>query len=94
MRRGGTWFLVATCDLPDPQVHEPVDRVGVDRGVVNLATTSDGVNYQGRRLSRYRRRQARKRAELQARSPRSATRRLSRRAQKEKRHATQVNRHQ
>ncbi|MCX5340471.1 RNA-guided endonuclease InsQ/TnpB family protein [Streptomyces atratus] len=91
VRRGGTWFLIATCDLPDPQVHEPVDWVGVDRGVVNLATTSDGVNYQGRRLSRYRRWQARKRAELQARSTRSATRRLSRRAQKEKRHATQVN---
>ncbi|MEU9149022.1 hypothetical protein AB0D59_00355 [Streptomyces sp. NPDC048417] len=65
VRRGGMWFLIATCELPDPQVYEPVDWIGVDRGVVNLATTSDGTNYQGRRLGRYRRWQTRGRAELQ-----------------------------
>jgi IS605 OrfB family transposase len=72
-------------------VFEPADWIGVDRGIVNLATTSDGTNHQGRRLSRYRRWQARKRTELQKKRTRSATRRLTRRAQKEKRHATQVN---
>ncbi|MFC8387375.1 transposase [Streptomyces sp. CB02400] len=90
-QRGGTWFLVATCDIPEPEVYEPVDWIGVDRGIVNLATTSDGANYQGRSLSRYRHWQARKRTELQKRNTRSATRRLARRAQKEKRHATHVN---
>jgi putative transposase len=89
--KGGKWFLIATCDIPDPEVYEPVDWIGVDRGIVNLATTSDGTNHQGRSLGRYRRWQARKRAELQARQSRSATRRLARRAQKEKRHATHVN---
>jgi IS605 OrfB family transposase len=89
--RGGKWFLIATCDIPDPEVFEPADWIGVDRGIVNLATTSDGTNHQGRRLSRYRRWQARKRTELQKKRTRSATRRLTRRAQKEKRHATQVN---
>ncbi|WP_211259751.1 RNA-guided endonuclease InsQ/TnpB family protein [Streptomyces violens] len=91
IRRDGKWFLIATCELPDPPVYEPVDWIGVDRGIVNLATTSGGTNYQGRRLGRYRRWQARKRAELQAKRTRSATRRLARRACKEKRHATQVN---
>ncbi|WP_234326667.1 RNA-guided endonuclease InsQ/TnpB family protein [Streptomyces sp. NRRL S-337] len=91
VRRGGKWFLIATCDIPDPKVYEPADWIGVDRGIVNLATTSDGTNHQGRRLSRYRRWQARKRAELQARQTRSATRRLARRAQKERRHASDVN---
>jgi IS605 OrfB family transposase len=91
VQRGGKWYLVATCDLPEAELYEPVDWIGVDRGIVNLATTSDGTNYQGRSLSRYRRWQARKRAELQARQTRSATRRLARRAQKEKRHATHVN---
>ncbi|MEU6089096.1 transposase [Streptomyces sp. NPDC047085] len=89
--RSGKWFLIATCDIPDPDPYEPVDWIGVDRGIVNLATTSDSTNHQGRRLSRYRRWQARKRAELQAKQTRSATRRLARRAKKEKRHATQVN---
>lgn len=89
--RGGKWFLIATCEIPDPQVYEPADWVGVDRGIVNLATTSDGINHQGRRLSRYRRWQARKRTELQKKNTRSARRLLTRRACKEQRHATHVN---
>ncbi|MFT9478933.1 transposase [Streptomyces sp. 11-1-2] len=89
--RDGKWFLAATCEIPDPEVFEPVDWIGVDRGIVNLATTSDNTNYQGQRLSRYRRWQARKRAELQAKKTRSATRRLARRAKREHRHATHVN---
>ncbi|MFE1884000.1 RNA-guided endonuclease InsQ/TnpB family protein [Streptomyces diastatochromogenes] len=91
VQRGTKWFLLATCDIPDPDVFEPVDWNGVDRGVVNLATTSDGTNYQGRRLCRYRRWQARKRAELQKKNTRSATRRLARRSRKEQRHATHLN---
>ncbi|MHC5261006.1 RNA-guided endonuclease InsQ/TnpB family protein [Streptomyces sp. UC4497] len=87
----GKWYLLATCEIPDPEVYEPVDWIGVDRGIVNLATTSDGTNHQGRHLSRYRRWQARKRAELQKKQTRAATRRLARRAQKESRHATHVN---
>ncbi|WP_312870367.1 transposase [Streptomyces himalayensis] len=89
--RGGKWFLIAICEVPDPEVFEPVDWVGVDRGIVNLATTSDGTNHQGRRLSRYRRWQARKRAELQKKNTRSARRRLASRSHKERRHATHVN---
>ncbi|MCX5200401.1 transposase [Streptomyces sp. NBC_00237] len=89
--RDGKWFLYATLDVPDPEVYEPRDWVGVDRGIVNLATTSDGTNHQGRRLGRYRRWQAHKRAELQAKRTRSATQLLKKRAKKEARHATHLN---
>ncbi|MFD1275713.1 transposase [Streptomyces kaempferi] len=91
IQRGGKWFLIATCEIPDAEMFEPVDWIGVDRGIANLATTSDGTNYQGRGLSRYRRWQARERAELQKKKTRSARRRLSRRKCKEQRHATHVN---
>ncbi|WP_030167889.1 RNA-guided endonuclease InsQ/TnpB family protein [Spirillospora albida] len=91
VRRDGKWLLIATCDIPDPEVFEPVDWIGVDRGIVNLATTSDGDNHQGRRLERYRRWQARKRAELQAKKTRSAVRLLEKRARRESRHATHMN---
>ncbi|WP_243722884.1 transposase [Actinomadura sp. 7K507] len=91
VQRDGTWFLIATCDVPEPQVREPVDWVGVDRGIVNLATTCDGDNHQGRRLDRYRRWQARKRAEIQAKRTRSAARLLKKRARREARHARHVN---
>ncbi|WP_351225890.1 transposase [Streptomyces sp. NPDC002133] len=92
VHRDGMWFLVATCEIPEaPLNSDPVDWVGVDRGITNLATTSDGTNYQGRRLGRYRRWHARKRAELQAKQTRSATRRAKRRAKKEARHAAHIN---
>ncbi|WP_309237443.1 transposase [Actinomadura sp. BRA 177] len=76
---------------PRTQVYEPADWIGVDRGIVNLATTSDGDNHQGRRLDRYRRWQARKRAQIQAKRTRSAARLLKKRARREARHATHVN---
>ncbi|MFC3898539.1 transposase [Lentzea rhizosphaerae] len=89
--RDGAWFLIATCEVPEAPQFEPTDWIGVDRGMSNLATTSDLANYQGRRLQRYRRWHARKRAELQAKRTVSATRRLRKRARKEHRHATHVN---
>ncbi|MGP4022419.1 RNA-guided endonuclease InsQ/TnpB family protein [Actinomadura sp. 3N407] len=90
--RSGKWFLVATCEVPEaPLNQDPADWVGVDRGIINLATTSDGDNHQGRGLKRYRKRQARIRAELQAKKTRSATRRAKRMARREARHAAHVN---
>ncbi|MCM2576658.1 transposase [Streptomyces sp. MTZ3.1] len=92
VHRDGRWFLLATCEVEAAPLNtDPVDWIGVDRGVVNLATTSDGGNHTGRRLDRYRRWQARKRKELQAKRTRSANRRLKRRAKKEARHATHTN---
>jgi IS605 OrfB family transposase len=92
VHRGGRWFLFAICEVAaEPVRADPVDWIGVDRGIVNLATTSDGKNYSGRRLARYRRWQVRKRAELQAKRTKSATRLAKRRSRREARHATQVN---
>jgi IS605 OrfB family transposase len=89
--RDGMWFLVATCEVPEEPMIEPVDWLGVDRGIVNLATTSDGDDHTGRRLARYRRWQARKRAEIQAKRTTSAKRLLKKRARREQRHAQHVN---
>ncbi|MFC5721512.1 RNA-guided endonuclease InsQ/TnpB family protein [Streptomyces gamaensis] len=89
--RDGKWFLVATVDIPEPEVFEPKGFIGMDRGINNLATTSDGDNHSGRRLDRYRRWQARKKAELQARQTRSAKQLLKKRARREARHATHIN---
>jgi putative transposase len=93
--RNGKWFLIATCDIDEaPLKRDPADWIGVDRGIENLATTSDGENHQGQGLKRYRRAMARARAELQAKKAagsRSAARRLAKRKQREALHATDVN---
>lgn len=72
--RDGVWYLLATCEVPEtPLATDPQGWIGVDRGIVNLATTSDGTNYTGTELNRYRRRMARvrpncKRATAKARN--------------------------
>lgn len=92
VRRDGKWFLIATCEVPSALVApDPVDWIGVDRGIGNLATTSDGTNFQGRGLSKYRRRMARVRAQLQAKDTKSAKRKLKKRARREQRHVAHVN---
>ncbi|WP_263399791.1 RNA-guided endonuclease InsQ/TnpB family protein [Saccharopolyspora pogona] len=91
LSRDGKWFIIATCDVPEEPQCEPVDWIGVDRGINNLATTSDAANYSGRRLNRYRRWQAKKKAEIQAKNTRSAARLLKKRAKREARHAAHMN---
>lgn len=91
IERDGKLFLVATIDIPEPEVFEPKGFIGVDRGINNLASTSDGDNHSGRRLGRYRRWQARKKAEFQAKQTRSAKQLLKKRARREARHATHIN---
>ncbi|MGI8306015.1 RNA-guided endonuclease TnpB family protein [Saccharopolyspora hattusasensis] len=89
--RDGKWFIIATCDVAGEPRFEPVEGIGVDRGINNLATTSDAANCSGRRLNRYRRWQAKKKAEIQAKNTRSAARLLKKRAKREARHAAHMN---
>jgi IS605 OrfB family transposase len=90
--RDGNWFLIATVDLPDAEPNtDPVDFLGVDMGIVNIATTSDGDDFEGAGLRYYRRRQAKVRAELQAKATKSAKRKLKARARKESRTIAHVN---
>ena len=65
--RDGKWFLYATVEAPEAPLLQPVNGfLGVDLGIVNIATSSDGDRAAGARLNRYRKRQQRLRARLQA----------------------------
>ncbi|WP_225321073.1 RNA-guided endonuclease InsQ/TnpB family protein [Streptomyces luteolifulvus] len=93
VHRDRTWYLIATCEVPaEPLNTEPDGFLGVDLGIANIATTSDQDEPSaGEKLTRYRRRQLRIRAQLQARGTKSAKRKLKQRARREARHATNVN---
>ncbi|MFC9970066.1 RNA-guided endonuclease InsQ/TnpB family protein [Spirillospora sp. NPDC127200] len=91
VHRDGMWFLHATCEIPEPEIVEPGGFLGVDLGIVSIATTSTGQRYAGRGLNRHRRRQAELRAKLQAKGTKSARRRLKARRRKEARFARDVN---
>lgn len=77
--RDGKWFLYATCDIPDTATKEPDGFLGVDLGIVNLATDSDGRHYCGKATNRVRHRNQRLRAKLQAIGTKSAKRLLKKR---------------
>ncbi|WP_229929277.1 RNA-guided endonuclease InsQ/TnpB family protein [Kitasatospora xanthocidica] len=91
IERDGVFYLIATCDIPEPQVYEPAGFVGVDLGIANIATTSTGYRAAGRGLNRHRERQLDLRKKLQAKGTKSAKRLLKKRARKEARHTANVN---
>ncbi|MDH6132409.1 putative transposase [Kitasatospora sp. MAA4] len=91
VERDGTFFLIATIDLPEPGLHEHSGWLGVDLGIVNIATTNDGDKLSGRRLNRYRKRMRTTVAKLQAKRTKSAKRRLKALRRRESRFATDTN---
>ncbi|WP_221760858.1 RNA-guided endonuclease TnpB family protein [Kibdelosporangium aridum] len=90
--RDGVWLLHAVVDSPETPQREPKNGfLGVDMGIVNIATTSDDDRMSGARLTRYRKRQQRIRKRLRARKTSSARRLLKKRRRKENRFATDMN---
>ncbi|MFF1725095.1 RNA-guided endonuclease InsQ/TnpB family protein [Streptomyces sviceus] len=92
VHRDNAWFLLATCEVPEAALKDsPVDFLGVDLGVVNIATTSDGEIVSGRQLNRSRARDGALRRKLQKKGTKSAKRRAQRRRRKEARRTRDIN---
>ncbi|MER6956544.1 transposase [Streptomyces sp. NPDC000618] len=92
LHQNGEWYLIATCDVPEVEENSRPDGfVGVDLGIVNIATTSTGQRHSGRRLNRRRELDRRLRGRLQQRGTKSAKRRAKRLAGREARRARDIN---
>ncbi|MFI6278715.1 RNA-guided endonuclease InsQ/TnpB family protein [Streptomyces sp. NPDC050988] len=90
--RDGMWFLNATCEIPEAEPNaDPDGFLGIDLGIVNIATTSDGQIMAGRELNRGRLRERTLRTKLQKKNSPSAKRRLKKRRRKESRRAKDIN---
>ncbi|MGW0828033.1 RNA-guided endonuclease InsQ/TnpB family protein [Streptomyces sp. NPDC002845] len=92
LRENGQWFLIATCEVAE----EPVNRhpgafLGVDLGIMNIATTSAGTRHAGRRRNRRRERDLKLRRKLQKKRTKSAKRRLRALAGREARRNKDIN---
>ena len=90
--RDGKFYLAVVIDVPEPpQGPEPDEWLGVDLGIVNIATDSDGTAHCGKavRAVRYRNRQLR--ARLQRKGTKSAKRLLAKRRRRESRFGRDVN---
>jgi IS605 OrfB family transposase len=78
--RRGTFYLYATIELPENPPLQAKRFLGIDLGIVNLATDSDGKRYSGEAIERVRQRCMTHRQTYQARGTPSAKHRLKRMA--------------
>ena len=88
---GGQWYLLAACDGAEPRPDAVADALGVDVGIVNLATDSDGDVHTGEQVDPIRQRQQQRRDRLQAVGTRSAKRRLKKNSGTQRRFQTNEN---
>jgi len=87
----GKWFLMATCQIPEPDVATVSGFLGVDLGVAEIASTCDGKRYSGSEVKSVRYRHRRLRAKLQKKQTRAAKRRLKKLSGTECRFVKHVN---
>lgn len=89
--RKGRFFLLATCDIVAIPAVEAQKFLGVDLGIVNITTDSDGEIHKGSMVNNVRYRHRALRSKLQKKGTRSAKRKLQKLSGKEGRFARDVN---
>jgi IS605 OrfB family transposase len=89
--RDGTFYLLATIELPEDPPIETTRFLGVDLGIVNLATDSQGNTYTGEAVEVVRQRAATHRETFQRTGTKSAKRRLKKLAGKQARFQRWIN---
>ncbi len=91
IRRDGVWYLHITQTKADAAPDEPTGYLGVDLGIVTIATDSDGVSYSGSNVERIRRWYAGRRAALQRVNTKSAKRGLKKLKRRQRRFQKDMN---
>jgi putative transposase len=89
--RDGRFYLYATIDVPEDAPIQPTRFLGVDLGIANLLTDSDGHTEPGETIERTRQRRQTARNTYQARGTKSAKRRLRKMAGRQQRFQRWVN---
>jgi putative transposase len=83
LRHDGKWFLLVTVDVPQDAPIPVTDFIGVDLGLVNIATDSEGTSHTGKLVDNVRRKHNLQRKRLGRRNTKGAKKKLKRVAGKE-----------
>ncbi len=89
--RRDTFYLIAVVDVREEELYEAKGTLGVDLGIENLATDSDGQIFKGMRVEKVRKRFNRLRRNLQKIGTRSAKRKFRKMSGHEKRFKRDIN---
>lgn len=89
--RNGTFYLAVTLDVPEPMPDEPQRTLGIDVGIINLATDSEGESFSGQAVEKNRKRHHALRQRLQKHGTKSAKKHLKKLSGKEARFKRNTN---
>lgn len=88
---GGDFYLFAACAVEAAKPADVSDFLGVDLGIVNLATDSDGEQHSGKKVEDERRKFAHRRRNVQRKGTKSAKRKLRKIAGRQQRFQKHTN---
>lgn len=84
-------YLHITCDIQEEPKQNPKGFLGVDLGIVNIATCSDGTNYSGSNIDKIRNKYQKLKSVLQKKHTRSCLRKLKATSGKQSRFVKNTN---
>jgi IS605 OrfB family transposase len=89
--RKGKYFLFQTVEFPDEEIKDIEEFIGVDMGLVDIATLSNGKSFNSKDLQNYREKRQKVRSSIQRKGTKNAKRVLKRLSGKERTHGTIIN---
>lgn len=89
--RNGIFYLAVVVEVPEPTKIDAVGALGVDLGIVNLVTDSDGKTFSGKQVDKVREKNATLRTNLQSAGTKSAKRHLKKLSGRESRFHRDIN---
>jgi IS605 OrfB family transposase len=85
------FYLLATMETPEEPKYIAEDKIGIDLGIVNIATDSTGEQFSGKQIENKRQKLLNLRSRLQSKGTKSAKRHLKKMSKKESRFRRDVN---
>ena len=89
--QNGELYLYATCDMPEETPISTDDFIGVDLGIVNIATDSTGSTFSGEKVEQIRIKCQKQRSDLQSKNTKYSKRKLRQVSGKETRFRSDLN---
>jgi len=89
--RKGKYFLFQTVEFPEEEIKDIEEFIGVDMGLIDIATLSNGKSFNSKELQDYREKRQKVRSSLQSKGTKNAKRVLKRLSGKERTHGTIIN---
>jgi len=89
--RKGRYFLFQTVEFPDEEIKDIEEFIGVDMGLVDIATLSNGKTFSSKQLTEYREKRQKVRSSLQSKGTKGSKKVLKRLSGKERTTSTIIN---